>query len=248
MCVDSRAAPDRGAPIPYLIKLFQKNYTPMTVITEIYNNLPHTPGLTTAWGFACLIHDAGILFDTGGDGAILLSNMERLGIDPREIRRLVLSHDHWDHTGGLSAFLEVSQEIEVFVHDTFSEETLDLIRTYTRPQIITGWTEITENIFSTGPMDGETAEQSLAVRTGDGFFIITGCAHPHISRIIAAVQRHGEVWGAMGGFHSVSDEDISALGQLWYFSASHCTDRSDLLKARYPETFAPGGAGRIHRI
>ncbi|UCD83135.1 MAG: MBL fold metallo-hydrolase [Desulfobacterales bacterium] len=51
-------------------------------------------GLTTSWGFACVIKGAEktILFDTGGSSAVLLGNMQRLGIDPKEIDMLVLSH------------------------------------------------------------------------------------------------------------------------------------------------------------
>ena len=39
-------------------------------ITVVYNNVRHTPGLTTDWGFAAVI-EAGadaVLFDTGGNG------------------------------------------------------------------------------------------------------------------------------------------------------------------------------------
>ena len=53
-------------------------------ITVIYDNNPYKEGLETAWGFACLITGAEktILFDTGGDGSMLLNNMEKLAIEP----------------------------------------------------------------------------------------------------------------------------------------------------------------------
>jgi len=74
----------------------------------LFDNNPYEKGLEVSWGFSCLIKGAEktILFDTGGDGSILMANIEKMGIDPSEIDLVVLSHDHLDHTGGLSAFLE----------------------------------------------------------------------------------------------------------------------------------------------
>ena len=74
-------------------------------LTVIYDNevFDGTADLRKEWGFSCLI-DAGvekILFDTGGDGEILLHNMREMGIDPRSIDKVVISHEHWDHNGGL---------------------------------------------------------------------------------------------------------------------------------------------------
>ena len=46
-------------------------------ITAVYDNIPYKEGLTTSWGFACVIKGAEktILFDTGGNRALLLNNM-----------------------------------------------------------------------------------------------------------------------------------------------------------------------------
>ncbi|MEG3056769.1 MAG: MBL fold metallo-hydrolase [Methanoculleus sp.] len=100
----------------------------MLTLTEVYNNIPYRRDLTPDWGFSCYIHEAGLLFDTGAKGSVLLANMQELGISPADVRHLILSHDHWDHTGGIQAILAANPSIEVFVHDGFSEETLELIR------------------------------------------------------------------------------------------------------------------------
>jgi 7,8-dihydropterin-6-yl-methyl-4-(beta-D-ribofuranosyl)aminobenzene 5'-phosphate synthase len=70
-------------------------------ITVIYDNNPYKEGLITSWGFACVIYGAEktILFDTGGNSAVLLDNMQQLGMDPKEIDVVVLSHIHGDHIG-----------------------------------------------------------------------------------------------------------------------------------------------------
>ena len=62
----------------------------------VYDNEIFTKGigLQKDWGFACLIetkHDT-ILFDTGANGEILLSNMNKLNINPRDIKKIVISH------------------------------------------------------------------------------------------------------------------------------------------------------------
>ena len=51
----------------------------MLTITEVYNNIPCREGLTTDWGFSCLIEEAGLLFDTGERGDGLLANKQQLG-------------------------------------------------------------------------------------------------------------------------------------------------------------------------
>lgn len=220
----------------------------MVTITEVYNNIEYNPTLIPEKGFSCSLQEADLLFDTGGRGDVLLTNMERLGIDPAGVRRLVISHDHWDHTGGIAAFLAADPGADVFIPEGFSQKTLDLIEEYTTPQVVTGWTQVSDGIFSTGPLGDAISEQSLAVGTPNGFLIVAGCAHPHAGRIIGRVREEGPVWGILGGLHTVSDADMDALGSVAYLSASHCTDRIDDLQQRYPAAFRPGGVGRIHRI
>ena len=51
---------------------------PEAIITFVYDNNGYDGRLIAAWGFSCLDkrRQETILFDTGGDGGILLSNME----------------------------------------------------------------------------------------------------------------------------------------------------------------------------
>ena len=46
-------------------------------LTIVYDNNEYDPCLETKWGFSCLIEgfEKAVLFDTGGDGATLVSNM-----------------------------------------------------------------------------------------------------------------------------------------------------------------------------
>jgi 7,8-dihydropterin-6-yl-methyl-4-(beta-D-ribofuranosyl)aminobenzene 5'-phosphate synthase len=68
-------------------------------------------------GFAALIERDGdsILFDTGG-GHTLLHNAQRMNLDLRRVGQVVLSHGHYDHTGGLWPLLQSCGPKELLAH------------------------------------------------------------------------------------------------------------------------------------
>jgi 7,8-dihydropterin-6-yl-methyl-4-(beta-D-ribofuranosyl)aminobenzene 5'-phosphate synthase len=55
------------------------------------------------WGFAALVEVDGrrILFDTGANEDLVLKNAQSLGINLGDVPEVILSHNHWDHVGGL---------------------------------------------------------------------------------------------------------------------------------------------------
>jgi 7,8-dihydropterin-6-yl-methyl-4-(beta-D-ribofuranosyl)aminobenzene 5'-phosphate synthase len=79
------------------------------------------------WGehglsFCIEVGDSRVLFDTGRSGTVLLHNLEKMKINPRDFVAVALSHGHADHTGGLAAFLEASPGVSLFAHpDIFRE-------------------------------------------------------------------------------------------------------------------------------
>lgn len=67
------------------------------------------------WGFSALVEtdEMNVLFDTG-EGYGILRNAELLGIDLTKIDKIVISHSHFDHTGGLPQILrKLRKETEV---------------------------------------------------------------------------------------------------------------------------------------
>jgi len=83
-------------------------------ITIVYDN-EASADLKSGWGFSCLIEGKErLLFDTGNSGKKLIYNMKQLNIVPETIDKVVISHNHWDHTGGLKEFLKLNNNAKVF--------------------------------------------------------------------------------------------------------------------------------------
>ena len=74
-------------------------------------------GLTGEHGLSMWIRIPGktILFDTG-QGSVFEKNARALGVDLGETDALVLSHGHYDHTGGIPAALREAPEADVYCH------------------------------------------------------------------------------------------------------------------------------------
>ncbi|HOV86364.1 MAG TPA: MBL fold metallo-hydrolase [Syntrophobacteraceae bacterium] len=86
-------------------------------ITVLCENTVASPGFLGEHGFAALVEtpEETILFDTG-QGFGLVQNALRLQKDLRRVTRLVLSHGHFDHTGGLLSFLGIHGPCDVTAH------------------------------------------------------------------------------------------------------------------------------------
>jgi len=87
-------------------------------ITTLSENTASRQGMTGEWGLSLLVSlpDINILFDTGG-GISAVQNAAALGIDLSCVDKIVLSHGHPDHTGGLREVLaRMKKEVEVIAH------------------------------------------------------------------------------------------------------------------------------------
>ena len=212
-------------------------------ITTVYDNTVYVEGLKSEWGFSCAIDVSGekILFDTGGDGSILLYNMEKLGIDPGNFGRIVLSHEHWDHAGGLFDVLETNHDAEVYLLASFSESFKNKIK---NPVIeIHEPSKICDLVYTTGELGISIKEQSLILETMNGLVVITGCAHPGLKAITNSASQFGEVYGIIGGFHGFDDYPL--LKGVTFLSPCHCTQHLREIASRFPEAYQKNGVGKV---
>jgi 7,8-dihydropterin-6-yl-methyl-4-(beta-D-ribofuranosyl)aminobenzene 5'-phosphate synthase len=87
----------------------------ITILSE--NTVGGTQGLIGEWGLSMLVEAAGrrILFDTGERGS-MVSNASALGLDLNLVDALVLSHGHYDHTGGMQSLLRLRGKTKVYAH------------------------------------------------------------------------------------------------------------------------------------
>jgi len=195
-------------------------------ITIVYDNQADE-GLKSGWGFSCLIEaKEEILFDTGDSGENLIYNLRQLNIQPENIAAVVISHNHWDHTGGLKEFSKLNNNAKVFRPKSFSEPT-----------------EISPEVHSTGALGKLIKEQSLVVNTEKGNLVITGCAHPGLGKIIDKATQLGKIYGVLGGFHGFSK--LEKLRAIKLIAPCHCTQHIQQIRQNYPVEFKEIRAGSI---
>ena len=225
-----------------------------------YDNNPYKERLTTAWGFSCVIRgtEKTILFDTGGDGSILLTNMEELGINPKEIDLVVLSHIHGDHVGGLPSFLEKNPEVVVYLPESFPKGFKDGVKECGAKVVeVQGPLKICQGVYSTGELGTWIKEQSLLIHMEKGLIVITGCAHPGIVKIVNKAKElfKDDVLLVMGGFHLGGESKgeiekiVSSFRKLGvsYVGPCHCSGDAarQLFKKEYGDNFINVGVGIV---
>ena len=233
------------------------------IITILYDNYIYADGTIADWGFACLIEDSEntILFDTGAKGDILMHNVKALNADISKIDLIVISHNHWDHTGGLKAVLDVKSNLKVYMPYSTPKSDKDLI-SGTGATVITEKEpkEILDGVYLTGEMGDDIKEQSLIIDTPEGLVVITGCSHPGIVNILKQAKSilNKKIHLVFGGFHLHRHSEKEVNNIINEFKSldveqcgcSHCTgdEAIELFKKAYAENFIRIGTGKVIHI
>lgn len=208
----------------------------------------------TGWGVCFLVGDS-LLFDTGEKFEYLEHNARLMGVDLGKIREVVISHDHWDHIGGLWGLLNINKHITVYgcalANDEVKEKVKKLGGVWRDVDAVL---KLEEGIYSTGQMvfhyKGKIlAEQSMVLEKEKKLVLLCGCAHPDIVAIIDKVKAefHKEISLILGGLHLMDKEvrvieyvvsQIRAQG-VRDIGVSHCTgyEATSLLKKAFPKNF-----------
>jgi 7,8-dihydropterin-6-yl-methyl-4-(beta-D-ribofuranosyl)aminobenzene 5'-phosphate synthase len=232
-------------------------------ITILYDNYPYEQGLKTDWGFSCIIKgtEKTILFDAGTRSDILFHNIHALGVNPKDIDLVALSHAHADHTGGLSEILKENQEVSVYVPASFPGVFKKGVENSGAKVVsVEKSVEICNKVHLTGEMVGPANEQAVILDTSKGLIVITGCAHPGIVGMIRRAKEvvNKNIYLVFGGFHLLDKSDAELKEVISQFrdmgvqkvGATHCTgDRAiELFKQAYKEDFIRMGVGKVIQI
>lgn len=211
-------------------------------LTIVFDNTTTRADLTPDWGFACVIehHGRSILFDTGADGKILLDNMKKLNIDPKSIRTVFISHNHFDHVGGLSAFLHENPDVVAYL-----PQSLRGVRRAKKVVYINEEAQkLEDDLFTTGELDG--IEQSLIIPTEKGLVLIVGCSHPDMEHILGAASQFGPLYGIIGGLHGF--DKFSLFDNLSLICPTHCTQHKQEIRERFGNRVIEGGVGKVIEV
>jgi 7,8-dihydropterin-6-yl-methyl-4-(beta-D-ribofuranosyl)aminobenzene 5'-phosphate synthase len=241
----------------------EKNSIKLTILFDNYLFQKEKEGLQTKWGFACLIEgmEKTILFDTGSSGDVLLNNISKLKVDAQKVETVVISHKHWDHVGGLPAFLEINPNVSVYMPASVARKwEPEIKKRKATPVEVSQPIELCPKVSLTGEIEGSINEQALILDTANGLIVITGCAHPGIVEILKKSQKinNKKIYMVLGGFHLMekSDSEIKSIikdfQQLGVIKVgpTHCTgDKAiQLFKDAYGENYIKIGVGKVIEI
>ena len=228
-------------------------------IKIVFDNYLYQDDLENAWGFSAFItyKNHNVLFDTGAVGRILLDNMAKMAISPKEVQNVVLSHDHNDHTAGLQEILSKGANPRLYIPPSFSRSFKDQYQNKLEVIEVVPGLSITERISTTGEITGSPPEQALVIDTTKGLVVITGCAHPGVDKIAREAKRlfKEDIYLVLGGFHLGNassyqvDQIINELKRLnvKQVAPCHCTGDQAIkrFKEAFGEDFIQVGVGKI---
>lgn len=190
------------------------------------------------WGLSYLIGQD-FLFDTGERFEYIEHNARCLGIELSTIKHVFISHDHWDHAGGLWGILEKDPSCTVYVCSRSDEEFVRKVRAAAAKTIlIEDKVKLTGSFYSSGQLVVDykgfaLAEHSLVFEGKNGLVLLSGCAHPGIAKMVDSVRKRFSrpVAAVLGGLHMLNKEKRYieyVSGQLKeagvrILGAAHCT-------------------------
>ncbi len=192
----------------------------------------------SGWGFSLFVD--GVLFDTGEEGSNLIYNLKEKKIDINSIEKVILSHNHWDHTGGLWSVLKIKKNLQIYGCSDFQQEFKDKVKKLGSEFIqAEGLIQVKKNIYTTGEIAGfykskVIFEQALIIKSKNGLIIGVGCSHPGIIKIIEKIKEffpEQELDLLVGGFHLMEKEnrEIKLIAQnlknmgIKKIAPAHCT-------------------------
>ena len=212
-----------------------------------------------------------ILFDLGcnmnnEDPSPLEHNMQKLGITIHDIDIIVISHNHFDHVGGMEFMenatfgLNPNQDTDLSGKRIYTP--IDMSYPGTEPKTCKDPTVIAPGVATIGTIPralffGDIDEQALAINLeGKGLVLIVGCSHQTIPRIIERTEKvfSESIYGLLGGFHypvpkgrfSLAGIDVqrrlaSGNGPMSPLTMSDVESEMEIIAKRNPGLIGIGG-------
>jgi 7,8-dihydropterin-6-yl-methyl-4-(beta-D-ribofuranosyl)aminobenzene 5'-phosphate synthase len=149
----------------------------ISIICENSVSVPVPKGLMGEHGLSILIEgEKNTLFDTG-QGVGIINNMKALGKDINAIDRIIISHGHYDHTGGLMDLLEeIEGEVPIYLHGSaFIPKVAHVVLPQADIQLPIGFQHAREDYEKKG---ARFKEVSNFTRVDDEISIITDIDRP----------------------------------------------------------------------
>lgn len=201
------------------------------------------------FGYAVYLRFDGksILLDTGTSADVLLRNLVAAGIDITRLDAVVMTHNHFDHTGGLAAIRKRAPMVPVFVPPG-------------QEFPVTNVTTVTDSVSMTPSIlivrghapvatAGISDDLSIVVRSRRGLYVLSSCSH---SGVAAIVDRARELFGEQvyyfsGGARLIfrGEADTATVARaltergVRRVSPSHCS-LSHAVEQRFADAFAGG--------
>ncbi|KKP67172.1 MAG: Metallo-beta-lactamase domain protein [Candidatus Roizmanbacteria bacterium GW2011_GWA2_35_19] len=205
------------------------------------------------WGLSVFIevNDIRVLLDSGHTD-VYKRNAKKLSIDLNQVDFVVLSHNHWDHTGGLR-FHEFKEKKKIFIHpqifDKLPKDESDKISKDFEVISSTKPLEFSKDIFYLGEIPRLTAfekggyksdpmldDSAIAIKTSEGVVVISGCSHSGICNICEYAKKitGQKLLGVIGGFHLFEEDMETVMKTVEYFKVEkpkylfpmHCVDHA----------------------
>ncbi len=203
-------------------------------ITVLCNDVARE-GFFFEHGLSLLINDD-TLFDTGTSD-VALKNAHKLGVDLSKVKRIFISHGHYDHIGGLVYLLKEMSNVDLYVHEKalipkysgkrFAGVPYDWkeVERKARVHLVEGDTEIDNfNIINNVPTVEKNIDPNFLVEGRHDLFedeinlykdgiLITGCAHRGVDNILEKASEIFDVRVVMGGFH-LKDSSMERIEEV----------------------------------
>ncbi|MFX1376213.1 MAG: MBL fold metallo-hydrolase [Promethearchaeota archaeon] len=232
----------------------------LTLIVDDLNGAE--PGYLKSFGFSLLIelNHHKILFDTGTKEDVLLKNLANYGVNPSEVSDVILSHNHYDHTNGLSGILKNNPDASVYVHKYWKKPVKKIGDSFPHKNMIfveQGGIirELGKNIYVTNaymsPDYGGIYEQACYIKAKESYILLSGCCHPGLNNFLNDRESleisNKAPLHLIGGFHGFkfSDEDVDLLTpQIHSITLCHCTKNIKTFKGQFRDKCKIGMIGR----